>query len=170
MAALSSSSKPGDETLIRRLNNLVIQLQQDFTSVKFQKANKDYWSARTQTVFYNPALPYKQAVFGLLHELAHSQLDHQKYKTDFELLRMEAAAWKLAEKIGQNYGIAIDDSYMQKCLDSYRDWLYMRSHCPSCSSQGNQIDSKTYRCLNCSIQWKITANRFSRPYRKLRRT
>ena len=153
----------------RRLNNLITQLQRDFTEVSFKKAAKDYWSPRTKTIFYNPALPVQEASFGLLHELSHSILDHQTYGTDFELLQMESEAWGLAAKLGKKYGVNISSQHIQKCLNTYRDWLYHRSLCPECGTQAIQSDERTYKCFNCQTHWQVSTSRFSRPYRQINR-
>lgn len=151
------------------LNNLIAQLKHDFTDVKFIKASRDYWSPRNNTVFYNPDQPLQKASCSLLHELSHANLGHSSYGSDFELLQMEAAAWGLAERLGKKYGVKIKQGHIQKCLNTYRDWVHMRSSCPACNSKGNQVNETTYRCMNCGKNWTVTSSRFNRPYRKVKR-
>lgn len=149
-----------------KLNKLIARLEYDFTEVKFKKSKTHSWSPGQNIVFYNPQSPDRKALIGVLHELAHALLGHKDYATDFELVRMESEAWSMAAKLGKTYGINISDAHIQRCLDTYRDWLYKRSLCPTCGSQALQSDSTTYRCFNCQAVWKVTPSRFNRPYRK----
>lgn len=104
-------------------------------------------------------------MWTILHELSHALLDHQSYTTDFNLLGKELAAWDHARILAEKYGFAIDEAHIQDCLDSYRDWVYARSICPTCESQGIQYSKALYGCLNCDCMWKVTYARFCRPYR-----
>jgi replication factor C subunit 3/5 len=65
------------------------------------------------------------------------------------------------------YDINIDDDHIQNCLDTYRNWLHLRSTCPECGIRTLQTDKYTYRCHNCHTIWKVTSERFCRPYRKI---
>lgn len=151
-----------------KLNKLIAQLKVDFTEVKFIKGKTHSWSPGQSIVFYNPESSDRNALVGILHELAHALLGHKNYATDFELLRMESDAWSKAAQLGKTYGVSISDGHIQKCLDTYRDWLYKRSLCPACCSQALQSDPTTYRCFNCQTAWKVTPSRFNRPYRRLK--
>jgi hypothetical protein len=52
-------------------------------------------------------------------------------------------------------------------LDTYRDWLYKRSICPTCTAKClQQGDFVHYRCFNCHTTWRVTASRFCRAYRR----
>lgn len=147
-----------------KLERLVDQLRQDFPAIKFKLGEREYWSARQNSIFYSPARP-KKAQIGILHELGHALLGHRTYASDFELLRMEAAAWAKAVELGRHYGLKISDEHIQNCLDTYRHWLYKRSLCPACASQGVQTSNTKYRCPNCQKDWSVTSSRFRRPYR-----
>jgi hypothetical protein len=137
-------------------------LKQDYPNFIFKHGPQEHWSSKTQTITFNPNRP----CFGLLHELAHAVLGHISYKSDFELLKLEADAWHLASKIGQSYGVIIDEDHIQNCLDTYRDWLHRRSTCPSCGTHVLQNNSSKYQCFNCQATWKVSKGRFVRPYRK----
>lgn len=124
------------------------------------------WSPKDKTVYYAPAqLQEKTGQWSLLHEIAHGLLDHRTYTTDFELLQLELAAWNKAKEFSKEFGLKIDDNYIEDCLDTYRDWLHQRSTCPTCGGVGLQHDSREYRCHNCLGRWHVSASRFCRPYR-----
>lgn len=145
---------------------LIAKLQADYPQVTFEKADQFRWSPSDQTVFYDPAKEENSAEMALLHELSHALLGHADYKTDFELLQLEVAAWHQAEQLAPKYSIKIDQNHIQDCLDTYRDWLHARSKCPSCGEHGLQKNRSTYTCLNCHTNWEVTAERFCRPYRR----
>ncbi len=106
-------------------------------------------------------------MWSLLHETGHALLGHHSYKADFELLKLELAAWERARQIGQEVDVDIDENHIQDCLDTYRDWLYKRSICPSCGTKCLQQDDFThYSCFNCRAVWRVSASRFARSYRR----
>lgn len=143
------------------------QLRRDFPELTFKSGKQDHWSPKTDTITYKSGVAIKEMQYGILHELAHAQLDHNDYHNDFELLKLETQAWELAAKIGRKYGIKIDDEHIQDCLDTYRDWLHARSRCPTCGMNVLQTDPYHYRCFNCQTQWSVTNGRFVRPYRRI---
>ena len=142
-----------------------MQLKDDFPVVTFTPSSQFFWSPKDQTVFYDTKKDSKIASWALLHELSHGLLGHTTYKSDFELLRLEVAAWDKAGELAATYDIAIDQDHIQDCLDTYRDWLHARSECPSCTEHGLQKNSTTYLCLNCHTEWHVSSERFCRPYR-----
>ncbi len=147
------------------LNNFIAQIARDYPQFKFQPGAQEHWSPRTNTITYKDSEPAEELRYGLLHELAHALLDHNNYQSDFELLKMEAEAWRLAAKIGRKYKIKLDDGHIQDCLDTYRDWLHRRSKCPACEMHVLQVNPVTYKCFNCGTEWQVSARRFARPYR-----
>lgn len=150
---------------------LLTQLQQDYPRLSFNAGNRFCWSPSQQAIIYKHNASGQVASFSLLHETAHGILGHKHYGMDFELITLEVDAWECARDIAKTYRITIDDDHIQDCLDTYRDWLYRRSICPSCSTKNLQIDAKpTYRCYNCQTIWKVANSRFCRPYRKLHQT
>jgi len=147
--------------------DLLAELTHDFPAVKFVSSDQFRWSPGDQTVSYDPAKRGTEASMALLHELSHALLGHSDYKTDFELLKLEVAAWHHAEGLAKTYDTPIDHEHIQDCLDTYRDWLHARSKCPACTEHGLQKNSSTYTCLNCHAEWNVTSERFCRPYRRL---
>lgn len=147
--------------------SLVERLAADYPQLTFAAGASFYWSPANHQVMYRRNAEGVTAIFSLLHEVGHALLDHKRYKLDFELLQLEVAAWEQATAIASSYGIAIDGEHVQDCLDSYRDWLYRRSICPTCSTKALQQDDKPlYRCFNCHATWRVAPSRFCRPYRR----
>lgn len=149
---------------------LLERLRQDYPAIRFTAGQRYCWSPATVQVFYKRSHQHQSdpvAVMSLLHETGHALLGHERYRQDFELLELEAAAWERARTLAAGYGITLDEDHVQDCLDTYRDWLYRRSICPSCTSKALQLDdSPEYRCYNCHAVWRVAASRFCRPYRK----
>ena len=162
MAATNLSNK----NLNINATNLIDRLKSDYSAFTFVPGKDDQWSPHSATIYYNLNQPDISLAYGILHELAHAQLSHNNYKTDFELLKLEAAAWDLAVKIGANYGVVLNEDHIQNCLDTYRDWLHRRSTCPTCGTHVLQEDTSNYHCFNCQSNWKVTSGRFSRAYRR----
>jgi hypothetical protein len=148
-------------------DKLLIIIGKLFPDVSFEEGSSFYWSPQNQTVVHNPSSPSEEiGIWSLLHETAHAALGHEIYKTDFELLALEVAAWGDAKKLGEKLDVTINEEHIQDCLDTYRDWLHQRSTCPTCGNGGLQHDPREYRCHNCSTKWHVTASRFCRPYRR----
>lgn len=157
MDVMSSSSRTKQASLASRL-------AKDFSQFDFKSGETSMWSPKDNFITFS-VKNSKKNDWTLLHELSHALLEHNTYSTDFELLKMESQAWHKAKELGKKYGIKIDDEHIQSCLDTYRDWLHRRSTCPTCDLRSPQINSFTYRCINCKTEWKVTADRFVRPYR-----
>lgn len=155
-----SSQKTTPDKLLESVHGLV-------PHVIFMADTTFYWSPRHQTIAYTESrLGSDEGAWSLLHEVAHALLDHHTYETDFELLMLEVAAWNHAKNVAKGLDIAIDEDYLQDCLDTYRDWLHRRSTCPTCGNVGLQHSPSEYRCHNCHNIWHVTTARFCRPYRK----
>lgn len=148
------------------MRRLITRLEARFPSLCFTPGEQFSWSPETGKIIYKAGASGKQSTWSLLHETGHALLKHRDYKADFELLQMEVAAWQRARELAADLSTKIDDDHIEDCLDTYRDWLYQRSICPSCSTkclqQGNFVH---YRCFNCHTTWKVTASRFGRAYR-----
>lgn len=142
------------------------QLQARFPDLQFVAGSRFCWSPQTHEIGYDAARHDQAADWSLLHETGHALLNHTQYLADFELLRLEMAAWTKARELAADFGMAIDEDHIQDCLDTYRDWLYKRSICPSCSTRAlQQNDYAHYRCFNCHTVWRVTPSRFCRAYR-----
>lgn len=146
---------------------LLAQLVTEYPNLTFAESSSFYWSPAKRQINCKRGAEGLSATFSLLHELGHALLDHKRYKLDFELLQLEVAAWEQAKLVAPNYGITIDEDHIQDCLDSYRDWLYRRSICPTCTAKALQQDGQPlYRCFNCHATWRVAPSRFCRPYRQ----
>lgn len=152
------------------MERLLEQLRRDHPSLQFTEGKSFYWSPKTRQVFY--AVDRSQSgLWAILHETAHALLGHTRYTVDFELLQMEVAAWEHAKNLAKEYKTTIDEDHIQDCLDSYRDWLYKRSICPSCGNKSVQCDNELrYQCFNCHSTWCVASSRFCRPYRQFKET
>jgi hypothetical protein len=146
---------------------LIAKLQKQYPDLQFVSGQQFCWSPETKEIFYKADAQSQQAIWSLLHETGHALLGHTGYQADFELLRLEVAAWQRAEHLAADFAITIDEDHIQDCLDTYRDWLYKRSICPKCTTKSfQQSDFAHYRCFNCHAVWRVTPNRFGRAYRR----
>jgi hypothetical protein len=148
------------------MQKLLNTLRTQYPELKFSAGKQFCWSPETSEIFYKKDLKDVHAVWSLLHETGHALLGHANYYRDFELLKLEVAAWEQAEKLAMNLNISIDIDHIQDCLDTYRDWLYKRSICPICQTKCLQMDDHSkYHCFNCHTVWKVSSSRFCRAYR-----
>lgn len=143
----------------------VKRIARDYPQFKFVPGPQEHWSSKTKTITYSQSEPLAQLQYGLLHELAHALLGHNSYSSDFELLKLESAAWEMAVKIGKKYKVKLNPDHIQDCLDTYRDWLHRRSQCPGCGMHVLQNSPNSYKCFNCGTNWQVSSRRFARPYR-----
>ena len=147
-------------------NNLRKSYHDLLPGVDFVAGKTFYWSPKDRRVHYDQAaLETETGQWALLHEIAHAALDHADYHSDFQLLALEVAAWEEAKKLAATQDIRIDEEHIEDCLDTYRDWLYARSTCPTCRLNSLQINETTYNCPNCNTSWTVSLSRFCRPYR-----
>lgn len=146
------------------MRNFLDALEKAYPSIKFESGNIASWSARTSTITFLPLTSNTQEL-ALLHEVAHSLLEHKAFTSDIDLLSKEVAAWDKTRTLVTLYGVTFDKEHVEDCLDTYRDWLYKRSTCPQCNAHGLQRSSTVYTCLNCSTIWNVTQTRLCRPYR-----
>ena len=146
---------------------LVKKLATTYPDLRFIASNKFYWSPKEQAVYYDVSKNDEQGKWALIHELSHGLLGHKNYRTDFELLQLEVAAWHKAEEVAKLFAIRINQDHVQDCLDTYRDWLHARSKCPACGEHGIQAKSGDYTCINCQSVWHVSQERFCRAYRRL---
>lgn len=145
------------------MKSLIAKLSSKYPNISFKEGERFYWSPKSKTVFYE--LNQQTGSWTLLHETAHALLGHKNYESDLELVQMEAEAWSKAKSLSGDYGVTIDEDYIEDCMDSYRDWLHQRSTCPMCDVRSLQKDSSHYQCFNCKHIWKVSASRMCRPYR-----
>jgi len=147
------------QELIDRLKNL-------YPNLHYIKGKQFCWSPEQKQIIYRSGSSNQQDMWSLLHETGHALLNHTSYKADYELIRMEVSAWQKAKELAKKFGFTIDDEHIEDCLDTYRDWLYKRSICPTCTAKClQQNDNLHYRCFNCHTVWRVSASRFCRSYR-----
>lgn len=148
------------------MQKLLAELSSRFPELCFCAAHQFCWSPETGEIFYNRAATGEQDQWSLLHETGHALLGHTSYKSDFELVRLEVDAWQRARELAEELGLQIDEDHIEDCLDTYRDWLYQRSICPTCHTKSLQLDDcEHYRCFNCRTTWRVSRSRFARSYR-----
>jgi hypothetical protein len=133
--------------------SLATKLRRDFPLFAFTASDSFRWSPQDKTVFYDSR---SEDTASLLHELGHAQLNHADYSKDIELIEMERDAWECAVRTLANaYAVTISDDYVQRALDTYRDWLHARSTCPHCKATGVQMKKNLYKCVACSTRWRV---------------
>ncbi len=144
------------------------KLTNQFPDLSFVAGNRFSWSPKKQQVIYKEDSDINDPVtmWSLLHELGHALLTHNDFTTDFELLQLESAAWIKAQELATDFDQEIDNEHIEDCLDTYRDWLYQRSTCPTCTSTSLQTDRNTYNCFNCGTFWQVSNSRLCRAYRR----
>jgi hypothetical protein len=149
------------------MHNVLAQLQVRYPTLHFIAGEQFCWSPETNEILYKTTPHELTDIWSLLHESGHALLQHQSYKGDFELLRLEVAAWDKARLIAEELQLKISEEHIENCLDTYRDWLYRRSICPRCSTKClQQDDHHSYHCFNCHSNWQVSSSRFCRAYRR----
>src|SRR4051812_49086713 len=108
------------------MQKLINKLKAAYPGLQFTPGQQFFWSPETGEIFYKENAKGKTAVWSLLHESGHALLKHKSYQADFELLKLEVAAWQEARQLANKFAIEIDEDHIQDCLDTYRDWLYKR--------------------------------------------
>jgi hypothetical protein len=149
------------------MDSLLSTLAQSYPKIRFTKGETFCWSPNSGRIFYdNRISDQPSATWSLLHEVGHALLRHKNFTHDFELLSYEIAAWQEAKRLARLFDIAIDQTHVENCLDSYRDWLYQRSICQTCGTQALQMDNEpSYRCHNCYNTWHVPLSHGCRTYR-----
>ena len=149
------------------MQELLDKLAVDYPDIAFIQGDTFFWSPKRRAVTYSPGSTQPLvAKWSLLHEVSHGILGHENYRSDFELMQLEVAAWQHAKDLAKQYGLKIDPEHIQDCLDTYRDWLHGRAACPTCGTVSAQKDPQTYECFNCRAVWHVSNSRFCRPYRR----
>lgn len=131
----------------------------------FCEGDDFYWSSSLRTVYYK-SLATAKDTWKLIHEIGHAELTHTLYTSDIQLIQHEAAAWDYAcTTIAPIFKINVPEEFVQECLDTYRQWLHVRSTCPSCGQTGVQTQN-TYSCINCRCLWQANEARLCNVRRK----
>lgn len=141
------------------MSALLNKLMSSYPSVNFKNSKLFMWSPTENTVYYSKtALSAPKGAWSLFHELGHATLNHLDFKTDIDLLRLEVGAWTQAKLIARQFKIDIDENHIQNCLDSYRDWLTVRSTCPTCDTINPRKNGFSYQCFNCNCHWEVSSS------------
>ena len=144
----------------------ITDIKRRFPQFAFAEHEIFHWSPADRTIYYDQSkLGKPEGIFQLLHELGHALCDHTNYTSGIQLLRIEVEAWEQAKELAGSYDLKISSKQIEQCLDSYRDWLHLRSSCPSCKTIAVETESNHYRCFNCLQHWKVPSSQASRHYR-----
>lgn len=148
-------------------SSLLERLKKAYPAYSFKIGNHFAWDAHTTTVSYPISAEHAETFsYSLLHELGHAELMHNNFTSDVELVRMERAAWEKAIEIANTFNETISYEHIETCMDTYRDWLYARSLCPTCKQCGIQTGTTEYSCAFCRAHWKVNASRLCRVTRR----
>jgi len=131
----------------------ICKLEEDYPQFNFKPSDNFFWSFKENTIFY--VEDAKNQFILALHELSHALLKHNNFNYDVELISMERQAWDYAKDIALKYEINIPDQFIQSNLDSYRNWMHMRSTCINCKAIGVQCSRYSYKCPACKQTWKV---------------
>ncbi len=137
-----------------------------FPQFTFAQHEVFHWSPKDNTVYYETdEIDQATGMYQLLHEIGHALSNHTGYSSGVQLVKIEAQAWKKAQELAADYGLTIDPDRIERCLDSYRDWLHLRSTCPHCQSVSIEVQSNQYHCFSCTQKWQVPADQRTRHYR-----
>ncbi len=138
-----------------------------FPTLTFTEGDQFSWSAPENTVYYPAETKFGDTfIYSFLHEIGHAELMHNNFTNDLSLVAIERDAWEKAKEIAQKIGTTIDEGHIEKCMDTYRDWLYTRSLCPNCHQCGIQSSNIAYKCVFCDHEWKVSVSRLCRVTRR----
>lgn len=143
---------------------LLDKLTLEYDHINFEESENFSWSPKKNIIYYDSNSSHYE--WSLLHEIGHVLCEHKDYKYDISLLKMEVEAWHKAVELSKKYDVKISQQHIEKCLDSYREWIYKRSSCPECTQAGIEKDTGKYQCINCGNKWTVSKQKFCRVYRK----
>jgi hypothetical protein len=149
---------------------MIDKLKLKYPAIQFVPSERYSFISHKNTVTYLESDDNPLGHHSLLHELAHAMLEHNHYKNDINLLKIERDAWALTKKFLNEHGIEIDKEHIEDCLDTYRDWIYKRASCPRCAHIGYQTSKSSYDCVFCVITWRVPESRLCMVKRTLARS
>lgn len=85
----------------------------------------------------------------LLHELGHYLCGHREFGTLIKRLKMEREAWEKARELCDKYEVSYDEEVVERELDTYREWLDVKSRCPVCGLARFQTPDGIWHCPFC---------------------
>ena len=125
------------------------QLTSDYPNFSFRPGKKFKFRPKS-TIYYIPPTSVSDSFpLLLLHELSHALLGHFTFTSQHQRLKLESAAWEKTRSLCDLYSVPFDPSLAEAELDTYRNWLYKKSLCPSCSSVCAELDLSTLFCPLC---------------------
>lgn len=149
------------------LHRLLAQLRTTYPSYLFVEGERFAWSPEHSTITYPKVTALTDDFcYSLLHELGHARKMHTFFTNDLHLLCLEREAWDEAEQLSGILDVSIPGEHVEKCMDTYRDWLYSRSLCPHCKQCGIQTAKTAYSCPFCMNTWKVSESRLCRVVRR----
>jgi len=138
---------------MQHIDSLSSNIIASYPHYHFAQSDDFKWSPDVVTIYHAP-LTTHEAIWSLLHEIAHAELAHATYTLDVELVQREVAAWEYARTaLALQHNLTIDPDYIEDHINTYRVWLHARSTCPDCSQNGLQTKN-TYSCINCRCVWQ----------------
>lgn len=147
----------------------VKRLISDYKEIKFVK-NRKRFSYRLRNGVLTVFLGQPQPKYALLtlHELGHALCKHKDYKVDVQRIKIESEAWERAKTVFLKYrDLAFneddsvrdeklasilpewDEDFVQDKLDTYREWLHIKSKCKKCGLTCFQTEDGKYHCPRC---------------------
>jgi hypothetical protein len=138
-----------------------------YPAIRFLPGEVFSWSPVDHIIHYPKQAPFDSSfIYSLLHEIGHAELLHNNFTNDLSLVKIERDAWEKSKEIAQKLGTTIDDEHIEKCMDTYRDWLYARSLCPNCHQCGIQTSKTAYKCIFCDHAWRVSESRLCKVTRR----
>lgn len=133
-----------------------LELLDHFKDLTFVAGQYFMWSPYHRTITYDSRrIKTNNGKLALLHEIAHARLGHRIYKYDMELINMEMDAWDVTRQMAPQFGLAIDEDHIARCIDTYDNWLTKRATCPDCNNFSLQKARDTYGCFSCGAKWRV---------------
>ena len=123
------------------MRNLISKLTKAHPDLEI-KAGDRFQFTPPATLFYAEQADYsdEEAKLLLLHELGHYLLGENDYRSDIELIEIEAKAWAEAKKLCAKYDVEYNEDFAEDRLDSYRNYLHETSLCKISQLSGYQDD------------------------------
>lgn len=150
------------------MKDIITKVAQLYPGTTFTAGKEFCWSFNALTITYpTTSMPRELFIASLCHELGHAECSHSTFSSDVHLMQLEKQAWAEAAVIAQKvFDVTIPDTHIEKCLDTYRDWLYTRAVCPACKQCGVQFLSNKYRCIFCNTAWLVNQSRLCNVIKK----
>jgi len=137
------------------------------STFSFKPSASFRWSPDEETVYFNrDELATEAGKMSLLHEIAHGLLGHVSFAFDVDLITLEREAWQKARELGNKHGVEFTEEDMQAALETYRNWLHVRSTCPTCTQTALETAPQHYHCSNCQTSWRVSPSQICQIQRR----